>query len=722
MKKVNSTFFSSLLGRIWLTLLVTVFPTLSYANISWDLINTSSTSSGLPSDEVIALRFDKSDRLWASTNLAFASLTGNDWHVFGEDEGITWGKARMGRIYTDSKNNVWICSDENGLVKVDAEGKVTLYNQENGLKSNIVLDIVEDDKGGYYISNYEQFGNTLSYMDKDGNFTHYNFSQLSDNPFDNIFSMCYDADGQALYVGTLFSGVKKLQNGIFSSVSIDFQTAVSELVSDGKGKLYAASDIGLMVINTKKEDDIVLLTMADGLPDNFTTSVAIDPSGNVWVGSDGYGVAKITDTDIEIINTANGLTSNDIYTIAFDGSGNAWLGTHRGGICHQDGKGGWVHIGSTGLAGNDVSDILFDKDFTWFSTGSGISRFDGTLWKNFTFMNPEGNGLASNRVTSMIKDNREEKGKIYAAGYGGIAKYNSMFEEWEYYNFTKTAEDGSKINPKFKLFQTSNGDMWVTTFGQNLGFAKFDPEKGELTYYDENNVDAIAPNGNSFFKAVEAPDGAVWFCSVDGAIILKDGVFSREQFETVLDYENPETGEIQQGYDNNVRTVTFEENGKAWVGKISGIMFYDPVTGKKTQELGNANDPVTLVSDIWLDGEGNALISTLMSGIYVRTKNGTYFHLDEEYGLDRELMVYGMQEHDGKLYVYCENGVMITADHKQIIKEALDKENPTGISSANTEVSAAEEIYDINGIRHNALVKGLNIIKKDNKVKKVFIK
>ena len=722
MKRKVVNRIGNMFGMLCMSALLAASPAMADTDVKWELVNTSSTSSGLPSDEVISLRFDKKGTLWTSTNLAFANYGADEWYVYGAVDGLTWGETRMGRILLDSSDNVWVCSEEMGIAKIDAEGNLSVIDMDNGLMSNLVYDIVEDADGGYYISNWEQFGNTLSHVDKDGNWTHYGFSELGDNPFDQIFSLYYDKDNKVLYAGTLFSGVKKLQDGAFVNLSDDYQTAVSEMTSDGKGIIYAATDIGLLSIDTNNGDAMKLMTMADGLPDNFTTSVAVDACGNVWAGTDGYGVSKISDGIVEVYSTENGLTSNDIYTITFDADGNAWLGTHKGGICHQDGNGSWKHIGSTGLAGNDVNGILFDGDVTWYATGSGISRQEGELWKNFMFMNEDGSGLASNFVSSMLKDNREGKKSIFASGHGGVVRYNSMFEEWEYFKYQYTDEEGSVRYPKMKLFQMSDGDMWVTTFGENLGIAKFDDATGEFTFYNDKNTDAISKNCNSFFEAAEAPDGSVWFGSVDGALIYSDGEFRMEKFETQIEYEDPETGEIYYGYDNNVRKICFKEDGRIWIGKISGIIIYDPLTGEKTQELGNDDDPVALVTDFWFDADGNTFISTLLSGIYMRTKNGGYFHLGEEYGLDPQLMVYSMEERDGKLYICCDNGVMITKDHSAIVNDVLEKENTTaiGYATVNTGIRA---VYDASGVRRATVTKGLNIIvDEDGSVKKVLVK
>ena len=59
--------------------------------------------------------------------------------------------------------------------------------------------------------------------------------------------------------------------------------------------------------------------------------IAIDGSGNKWIGTDGGGLVKFDDTSWTVYNTSNsGLPDNYIHSIAIDGSGNKWIGTHGG--------------------------------------------------------------------------------------------------------------------------------------------------------------------------------------------------------------------------------------------------------------------------------------------------------------------------------------------------------------------------------------------------------
>ena len=140
--------------------------------INWTVTNTATTSSGLPSDELVSLRFTADGKLWVSTNIAFASYDGTNWHTYGADDGLTWGEVLMGKGYIDPQQNVWLTSDEHGMARIDPTGAVKLYmpseEVEQGLASELVLDIVQDNKQGYYISNWAQFGTTLSYLSDEG--------------------------------------------------------------------------------------------------------------------------------------------------------------------------------------------------------------------------------------------------------------------------------------------------------------------------------------------------------------------------------------------------------------------------------------------------------------------------------------------------------------------------------------------------------------------------
>lgn len=647
--------------------------------INWTVTNTASTSSGLPSDELVSLRFTADGKLWVSTNIAFASYDGTNWHTYGADDGLTWGEVLMGKVYIDPQQNVWLTSDEHGMARIDPTGAVKLYmpseEVEQGLASELVLDIVQDNKQGYYISNWAQFGTTLSYLSAEGVWQHYNFNIVGSNPFDKLLCLAYDTERGVLYGGTLFSGVMYFDGEQFVPLTEEYQTSVSELTISGD-TLYAATDLGLMRVDLVNKAVVSMMTTAEGLADNFSTSVAVDAQGAIWVGSDGAGVTRISPQgETTIYNTTNGLSANDINAIAFSPqTGRPYLATRHGGVCYQTAEGSWHYIGSNGLASNSVNGMLFDGTDQWYATSAGVSHFDGKIWHNHKLQREDNKGFAKEYISRILMDSRPDKKNVWVSGYGGVAQYNMEQQEWQIYPYTTTIEkEGESPTthyPQIALMQTTKGDFWVTTFGERLGFGTFKPEDGSFSFYNDTNISVLPAGCNSFFTAVEAPDESIWFCSVDGILIRdKAGEYRMERFPIEIQVTDPNTGKPVTGYDNNVRNVTFAPDGKVWISKLSGIIIYDPKSGDKVAETGPADDPMAIVTKIVFDKEGNAFIGTLLDGLFVRTKEGLYRHLDESYGLGLKQQIFDLYMREGKLYVCTDLGVFVTTQYGEIIEQ-----------------------------------------------------
>ena len=124
----------------------------------------------------------------------------------------------------------------------------------------------------------------------------------------------------------------------------------------------------------------------------------------IWAGTNG-GLVKIDKTSGEIAfyNRANsGLPHNQVNSIAIDDSGNKWIGTGvewsgGGGLASFDGTNWTVYNESnSGLPSNPVSSIAIDSSGNkWIGTGGGLTFFDDTNW---TVYNTSNSGLPSNTV------------------------------------------------------------------------------------------------------------------------------------------------------------------------------------------------------------------------------------------------------------------------------------------------------------------------------------
>ena len=173
-------------------------------------------------------------------------------------------------------------------------------------------------------------------------------------------------------------------------------------------------------------------TSNSGLSDNVVLSIAIDGSGNKWIGTYDGGLAKFDGTNWTVYNTSNsGLPHNRVLSIAIDGSGNKWIGT-LGGLAKFDdtnpGGAGWnvYNTSNSGLPSNNVSSLAIDyqSGSKWIGTLGGLAKFDDTNpgRAGWTVYNTSNSGLPYNTVTSLAIDGSSNK---WIGTYmGGLAVYN----------------------------------------------------------------------------------------------------------------------------------------------------------------------------------------------------------------------------------------------------------------------------------------------------------
>ncbi len=107
-----------------------------------------------------------------------------------------------------------------------------------------------------------------------------------------------------------------------------------------KNLIYVFTLLFISFINVYPQNPewIVYNTSNSGLPDIVLKSLAIDGSGNKWIGTYGGGLAKFDGTNWTVYNTSNsGLPYNYVKSLAIDGSGNKWIGTEWWRLAKFDG-------------------------------------------------------------------------------------------------------------------------------------------------------------------------------------------------------------------------------------------------------------------------------------------------------------------------------------------------------------------------------------------------
>lgn len=217
--------------------------------------------------------------------------------------------------------------------------------------------------------------------------------------------------------------------------------SVLALYQDGAGFLWAGTDLGLSVATP--QGDWQTSTVAEGLLGNVVLDIIGDPAdpNRIWIATD-RGVTLIDHAGQPLrrdgyhlthFTTANGLTGGYSSSLAFDRDGRLWVGTSRITVDgNEDGYGvSVIDLGGTptdtsddqvrhyiadtgGISGNAIRDIAVDGGgVVWVATNYGLNAFSADTWTSYL----TGAGLPSNDVTSLISSGT----RLWVATAEGIA-------------------------------------------------------------------------------------------------------------------------------------------------------------------------------------------------------------------------------------------------------------------------------------------------------------
>lgn len=148
----------------------------------------------------------------------------------------------------------------------------------------------------------------------------------------------------------------------------------------------------------------------------WITSLAINSQGQVWIGTEGFGVIRWNPTAPAAqqwtqFTTGQGLGDNDVYALAVDQQGRVWCGHLNSGVSVFDGE-KWKNYGVLdGPLGERVFDIAVAprNGDVWLGTSTGLTRYQPQTdtWQTYT----RAEGLPSDQIQAVACDN---SGQVYA--------------------------------------------------------------------------------------------------------------------------------------------------------------------------------------------------------------------------------------------------------------------------------------------------------------------
>ncbi|MDD3567069.1 MAG: two-component regulator propeller domain-containing protein [Bacteroidales bacterium] len=234
-------------------------------------------------------------------------------------------------------------------------------------------------------------------------------------------------------------------------------------------ELWIGTGSGLVVNNRGKWSHF---SVANGLPDNFITSIYQDFRGTVWIGSE-VGIAFYQDNQIHRIPPGARIISS-VTQIFGDNRGYVWCGSRftSEGISVYNGGLWETFSGRHGLVDNSSS-IFFQAPDGLLWVGScynrsrgGVSVFNGHKWESFTSEDV----LAKPCVDAIAADSQ---GRIWLGGSLSPRREKgiTIYEDGTWIQLTNSNELPAERVLKF--FLDSKNRFWISSFE---GLFVIDPE------------------------------------------------------------------------------------------------------------------------------------------------------------------------------------------------------------------------------------------------------
>jgi ligand-binding sensor domain-containing protein/AraC-like DNA-binding protein len=272
--------------------------------------------------------------------------------------------------------------------------KTVLTRDSKGNPFGRIYGVAKSRKGCYWISSKDN-GVFRVTPQQDGSFDIQNYRHVENSQWTLSSNAAYitqeDQEGN-IWVATFGGGVNLLTpNSSGQMMAIHPQNAmknypynsylkVRSLTLDRDGNVWAGTTDGILIMSYRNKKIIIKrLETPKNDPDHALMSsdvvcLARDHQGDIWVGTNGGGLAHTIGCDeeghwlFEHFGSADGLPSEEIRSITFDARGNVWFATD--------------HV----LCSFDVDKRIFTTfssldgvDETMCSEGAAVSRANGNI-------------------------------------------------------------------------------------------------------------------------------------------------------------------------------------------------------------------------------------------------------------------------------------------------------------------------------------------------------
>ncbi|MEW6507718.1 MAG: two-component regulator propeller domain-containing protein [Bacteroidota bacterium] len=523
-------------------------------------------------------------------------------------------------VFQDKNGFVWF-STLNGLNRFDGKKFIT-YGMKDGLNSNSITYLAENEKGELYIANHQIGINR---------FRNGKFENLRTTIGGKRINITYLFENKGILYGHETYGVISIIKKSDDYILRTHPFVVNRLIKTENKEIFALTAKGIYRLENKKLEKLRI----DGLPEENIYSSALKNDGSYLAGGNGI-IYQIKNDRVVGSYSVKLFQENIVFNLIVDSHRNIWFSIKgKGFYVIPDGSKKIINLGiKLGLENTQINSMMEDNEGNiWAATyGKGVYCLTNLYIQSYT----ENDGLINNHINSIQKS---ESGKIIIGTINGISilengiivplKYNSgnvitgyinnIIDSKNYFTISLTSEGAKStsinhedlrfritrvqsfcetsdglflfgsignniiVEKKFSyqknskwiyvlgdsnyanrinyLLEDSEKNIWVAT---NLGLCKLSYGKDDITTWKK----IFFPNDpvlNSKITFIyEDRENNLWFAGSNGIAQIKLVDNSITSYTNIL------------GYDMSGSTSIVKDNfNRIWIGNMRGVYLYD---------------------------------------------------------------------------------------------------------------------------------------------------
>ncbi|MCV9385924.1 two-component regulator propeller domain-containing protein [Reichenbachiella ulvae] len=445
------------------------------------------------------LFLDHQKRIWVATSgngLFRLSPKGSKYnrkHYLSTESPISLGNNRVKRIYQDSKDRIWIGTENGGLnLYMENQDRFKRFLRDNddpySVSSNSIWEIMEDNQGRLWVGTFNQGINLY-------------------DPYRRKFAHMTQKSGGN---GGL------LNNSVTSFISID------------KKQHWVGSDGGgIMIWDEDKAGNEYFLNDPNdenSLASNSVLSLFQDSEGTIWVGAWAGGLCQYRPESKDFIrymhdpNDPYSIGSNNVFDIVEDQEGYIWVTSFEYGVSRLDRRTGQF-LNIKGEEGNDqtlsnvhITNLATDsKGNIWVGSELGLNKISKDASGNYQINHynskaKDSQSLSSDLVFCVFEDRNSN---IWVGTSAGLNLYISDEEGFQ----SIGKEDGFANEAIKDIIQDDTGGYWITT---NKGASYMTKNEDEITIRNFDVADGLQGDGFNRNAAYRNPYGQIFLGGTNG--------------------------------------------------------------------------------------------------------------------------------------------------------------------------------------------------------------